>query len=148
MTICIHDSFGHRKLISGPNKHDAVPLHLWLNAGPFYLLVCKKWSISNRLVWGEWWILICKYADWSWVGWKCAFVNEQQSFVLLLWPRQTISSVLISTVKVLPETSIWKYSAGQTSNKRDQAGEGFLVEQAHGLFKCFILWLVLLDQGL
>lgn len=43
-------SFGHRKLISGPNKHEEIPLQMQLNAGTFYLFVCKKWSVSNRLV--------------------------------------------------------------------------------------------------
>ena len=28
MTICVRGSFGHRKLILGPNKHEAVRLHL------------------------------------------------------------------------------------------------------------------------
>lgn len=45
-------SFGHRKLISGPNKHEAILLQIQLNAGKFYLFVCKKWSVSNRLVQG------------------------------------------------------------------------------------------------
>lgn len=35
-------SFGHRKLISGPNKHEAIPLQIQLNAGTFYLFVGKN----------------------------------------------------------------------------------------------------------
>lgn len=29
--MCVHGSFGRRKLILGPDKHEAVPLHLRLN---------------------------------------------------------------------------------------------------------------------
>lgn len=46
---CMCGSFGHRKLVSGPNKHEAIPLQIQLNAGKFYLCL-KKWSVSNRLV--------------------------------------------------------------------------------------------------
>lgn len=35
-------SFGHRKLIAGPYKHEAIPFQIQLNAGTFYLFVCKK----------------------------------------------------------------------------------------------------------